>query len=44
MSYLRLLSFGPSAIVSGSAYLLTPPFGTECLTSLADGMTYYALC
>jgi hypothetical protein len=44
MSYLPLLSFGPSAIVSGSAYLLTPPFGTECLTSLADGMTYYALC
>ena len=27
MSYLPLLSFGPSAIVSGSAYLLTPPFG-----------------
>ena len=44
MSYLPLLSFGPSAIVSGSAYLLTPPFGAECLTSLADGMTYYALC
>jgi hypothetical protein len=44
MSYLPLLSFGPSAIVSGSAYLLTPPFGTECLTSLADDMTHYALC
>ena len=27
MSYLPLLSFGPSALVSGSAYLLTPPFG-----------------
>ena len=27
MSYLPLLSFRPSAIVSGSAYLLTPPFG-----------------
>ena len=27
MSYLPLLSFGPSTIVSGSAYLLTPPFG-----------------
>jgi hypothetical protein len=27
MSYLPLLSFGPSAIVSGSAYLLTPTFG-----------------
>ena len=44
MSYLPLLSFGPSATVSGSAYLLTPPFGAECLISLADGMTYYALC
>ena len=27
MSYLPLLSFGPSATVPGSAYLLTPPFG-----------------
>jgi hypothetical protein len=27
MSYLPLLSFGPSAIVSGSAYRLAPPFG-----------------
>ena len=44
MSYLPLLSFGPSATVPGSTYLLTPPFGTECLTSLADDMTYYALC
>ena len=44
MSYLPLLSFGPSATVPGSAYLLTPPFGTECLTSLADDMTHYALC
>jgi hypothetical protein len=33
---LPLLSFGPSAIVSGSAYLLSPPFGMECLTSLAE--------
>ncbi len=39
MSYLPLLSFGPSAIVSGSAYLLAPPFVSECLTSLADDMT-----
>src|SRR5450432_4077249 len=39
-----LLSFGPSAIVSGSAYLLSPPFGMECLTSLADDMAHYALC
>ena len=44
MSYLPLLSFGPSATVPGSAYLLTPPFGLECLTSLADDMTHYALC
>jgi hypothetical protein len=44
VSYLPLLSFRPSAIVSGSAYLLSPPFGMECLTSLADDMTYYALC
>ena len=44
MSYLPLLLFGPSVPVPGSAYLLTPPFGPECLTSLADGMTYYALC
>ncbi|HEX2522396.1 MAG TPA: hypothetical protein VHP35_09730, partial [Terriglobia bacterium] len=27
LSYLPLLSFGPSTIVPGSAYLLTPPFG-----------------
>jgi hypothetical protein len=39
-----LLSFRPSAIVSGSAYLLSPPFGMECLTSLADDMAHYALC
>src|SRR3977135_2188825 len=44
MSYLPLLSFRPSAIVSGSAYLLSPPFGMECLTSLADDMAHYALC
>ena len=35
MSYLPLLSFGPSVTVPGSAYLLTPPFGMECLTSSA---------
>jgi hypothetical protein len=44
MSYLPLLSFGPSTTVSGSAYPLPPPFGLECLTSLADDRTYYALC
>jgi len=41
---LPLLPFGPSATVPGSAYRLPPPFGSECLTSLADDMTYYALC
>src|SRR6267143_2720533 len=39
MSYLPLLSFGPSVTVPGSAYLLTPPFGIECLISLADPST-----
>ena len=41
---LVLLSFRPSVIVSGSAYPLAPPFGLECLISLADSMTYYAFC
>jgi hypothetical protein len=44
MSYLPLLSFGPLVTVPGSAYLLSPPFGMECLTSLADDITSYALC
>ena len=39
LSYLPLLSFGPSVTVPGSAYLLTPPFDMECLTSLADDIT-----
>jgi hypothetical protein len=39
MSYLPLLSFGPSVTVPGLAYLLTPHFGMECLTSLADDIT-----
>ena len=39
MSYLPLLSFGPSATVSGSAYLLLRLSALECLTSLADDMT-----
>jgi hypothetical protein len=45
MSYLPLLSFGPSFTVPGSAYLLTPPFGyrSASLTSPTD-VTYYALC
>jgi len=41
---LTRISFGPSVPVPGLAYLLAPPFGSECLTSLADAMTYYALC
>ena len=44
MSYLPLFPFGPSALVSGSAYLLLHLSATECLTSLADDMTYYTLC
>src|SRR4051812_34740910 len=44
MSYLPLFSFGPSITVPGLAYLLTPSFDVECLTSLADCVTYYALC
>ena len=43
-SYLPLPSFGPSAIVSGSAYLLLRLSALECLTSLADDLAYYALC
>jgi hypothetical protein len=39
MSYLPLFSFGPSVTVPGLAYLLTPPFGMECLSSLADDIT-----
>ena len=39
MSHLPLLSFGPSVTIPDSAYLLTPPFGMECLTSLADDIT-----
>ena len=34
MSYLPLLSFGPSAIVTGSAYLLLRLSASECLTSV----------
>jgi len=38
MSYLPLLSFGPSAPVSGSAYPLLRLSALECLISLADVM------
>jgi hypothetical protein len=43
-SYLPLPSFGPSATAPGSAYLLLRLSALECLTSLADGLAYYALC
>ena len=36
--------FGPSSIVLGSAYLLLRLSALECLTSLADGLAYYAFC
>src|SRR5690348_18353087 len=36
--------FGPSIIVPGLAYLLLRLSALECLNSLADCMTYYALC
>jgi hypothetical protein len=36
-------SFGPSAIVSGSAYLFLRLSASECLNSFADSLTYYAL-
>ena len=37
MSYLPLLSFGPSTIVPGSAYLLAPPLVSKCLTRGGPG-------
>jgi hypothetical protein len=37
MSYSPLLSFGPSATVSGSAYLLTPPFGGSVWMLVENG-------
>ena len=45
MAYWPLLlvrAFGPRSRLGLS---IAPPFGfSECLTSLADVMTYYALC
>src|SRR5207302_4460346 len=44
MSYLPLLlvpAFGRRSRLSLS---VSPPFGSECLTSFADVTTYYALC
>jgi hypothetical protein len=43
-SYCHSQSFGPSAIVPGSAYPLLRLSALECLTSLADGLAYYAVC
>jgi hypothetical protein len=40
----RFLPFGTSSTVPGWAYLLSPPFGMECLNSLADDMNYFARC
>jgi hypothetical protein len=42
MSYLPLLSFGPSTIVIGSAFLLLRLSASECLTSFADYMTGFS--
>jgi len=36
--------FGPSITVPGLAYLFLRLSAMECLTSLADGMIYFALC
>jgi hypothetical protein len=38
-SYLLSQSFGPSAIVSGSAYLFLHLSALECLNSFADSLT-----
>jgi hypothetical protein len=38
-SYLLSQSFGPSAIVSGSAYLFLDLSAFECLNSFADSLT-----
>ena len=40
----RFQSFRPSAIVTGSAYLLLHLSALECLNSFADCLTYYAVC
>jgi hypothetical protein len=44
LPYLPLLSFGPSAIVPGSAYLLLRLSAWSASISLADGVAYYAVC
>ena len=43
-TYLLSQSFGPSAIVSGLAYLLLRLSAWSASINLADSMTYYALC
>ena len=44
MSYWPLLSFGPSATVPARPIRCLRLSALECLASLADDMTYYALC
>jgi hypothetical protein len=44
MSYWPLLSFRPSATVPARPIRCLRLSALECLTSLADDMTYYALC
>jgi hypothetical protein len=43
-SYLPLPIVRAFAIVPGSAYPLLRLSALECLTSLADGVAYYAVC
>jgi len=43
-SYLPLSIVRAFGLRFGSAYLLLRLSALECLTSLADGLTYYALC
>jgi len=50
LSFLRFMSYLPLLLVpafghrSRLSLSVSPPFGSECLTSFADVMTYYALC
>jgi hypothetical protein len=50
LSLLRFMSYLPFLLVpafdhrSRLSLSVAPPFGSECLTSFADVMAYYALC
>src|SRR5271167_1121884 len=50
LSLLRFMSYLPLLLVPAFGHCsrlrlsVAPPFGSECLTSVADVMTYYALC